>query len=124
MRMPPREKNCVSDADRTTGLLRKANGIIAPSPSRCSQNKKSAKTTAAPHSRPMTTELSQAYWFPPYSRANKSIIAAGLTRANPTRSSDLTAVPRTWRQGGLTVASGTLLKMRQRPTTAPMGRLT
>ena len=77
----------------------------------------------APQKRPMTTELFQAYWLPPYSRASSNWMAAGAKIAKPMRSSFLWSALKNEKALGLAVCLGTVTRQSVTATRPPIGKL-
>jgi hypothetical protein len=98
------------------------NGIMASSPTRDSQMKKTTIVPKAPQNSPMTVELSHLYTLPPHSRASRNMIAAGAKRTNP-RTSRLFVMERKVTFSLLLEWLGIRMKKRKTATKAPAGRL-
>lgn len=72
MKKDPAKKRPVAQLDQTIRFRSMGMGTMAPSPRRMSHASQMRNVAPAPQKRPMTVELFQAYWFPPYWSARRN----------------------------------------------------
>jgi hypothetical protein len=98
-------------------------GIIASSPMRRSQNRKTMSIPPEPQKSPMTVALFQGNPPPPYCSASRHMIEVGAKNAKPMKSSFGQTVRITDVNFSLGTWSGRLLKIRKAAARPPSGRL-